>query len=436
MCAEHALLDQWPLVLDLLPDDLERSAQQFGALRRKRAFVQGADLVRLALAYALGQRSLRATATWAEQVGIARVSDVAVLKRLRASAAWLAHLLTQLLLARADARVLSGVPYRLRVFDATTVQRPGSTGTDWRVHVGIDLTTVQIDHLELTDASGGESLTRAPIQPGDLALGDRGLAHRRGIHAVSAAGGAVLVRLNWQNLPLQTPAGQPFDLLGALRTLDQSAVGEFAVQTVPVAPEGIPAIAGRVVALRRDAKAAAEARRRLQAQARKKGKTPSLQTLEAADYLFVFTTVPAAHLAAEWVLALYRFRWQIELVFKRHKSLLQLDALVAKDEALCRTFLYANLLGGLLIETVSGRFLALSPPDPGPAAAAQPLATDPGAGGQPPAGDRHRPAAARVVHRGTPTPPPLSRPTPPPPRPGRLDTPAPSPLSGRAVCLS
>src|SRR5215207_9289307 len=259
MCAEHALLDQWPLVLDLLPDDLERSAQQFGALRRKRAFVQGADLVRLALAYALGQRSLRATATWAEQVGIARVSDVAVLKRLRASAAWLAHLLTQLLLARADARVLSGVgvPYRLRVFDATTVQRPGSTGTDWRVHVGIDLTTVQIDHLELTDASGGESLTRAPIQPGDLALGDRGLAHRRGIHAVSAAGGAVLVRLNWQNLPLQTPAGQPFDLLGALRTLDQSAVGEFAVQTVPVAPEGIPAIAGRVVALRRDAKAAA-----------------------------------------------------------------------------------------------------------------------------------------------------------------------------------
>src|SRR5215207_2739602 len=331
MCAEHALLDQWPLVLDLLPDDLERSAQQFGALRRKRAFVQGADLVRLALAYAVGQRSLRATATWAEQVGIARVSDVAVLKRLRASAAWRAHLLTQLLLARADARVLSGVPYRLRVFDATTVQRPGSTGTDWRVHVGIDLTTVQIDHLELTDASGGESLTRAPIQPGDL--------------------------------PLQTPAGQPFDLLGALRPLDQSAVGEFAVQTVPVAPEGIPAIAGRVVALRRDAKAAAEARRRLQAQARKKGKTPSLQTLEAADYLFVFTTVPAAHLAAEWVLALYRFRWQIELVFKRHKSLLQLYALVAKDEALCRTFLYANLLGGLLIETGSGRFLALYPPD-------------------------------------------------------------------------
>ena len=174
MCADHALLDQWPLVLDRLPDDLERSAQQVGALRRKRAFVPGADLVRLALASALGQRSLRATATWAEQVGSARVSAVAVLKRLRASAAWLAHLLTPLRLARADARVLSGVADRLRVFDATTVQRPGSTGTDWRVHVGIDLATVQIDPLELTDASGGERLTRAPIQPGDLALGDRG----------------------------------------------------------------------------------------------------------------------------------------------------------------------------------------------------------------------------------------------------------------------
>lgn len=128
MCTETALTDDWPL----LPDDLDASAHQCGALRRKRAFRHGADLVRLALASALGQRSLRATATWVEQVGIARVSDVAVLKRLRGSAAWLSHLLAQVVLTRADARALPPIPYRLRVFDATSVQRPGSTGTEWR----------------------------------------------------------------------------------------------------------------------------------------------------------------------------------------------------------------------------------------------------------------------------------------------------------------
>ncbi|SRR6266508_324102 len=428
MTTESYLTDDWPLVLGVLPDNLETSARHFGALTRKRAFVRAADLVRLALAYGLGQRSLRATALWAEQTGIADVSDVAVLKRLRGCAAWLGHLLAQVLLARADARTLPALPYRLRVLDATTVQRPGSTGTDWRVHVGIDLATVQIDHIELTDATGGESLARAPVAPGDLVLGDRGLAHRRGIHAVTAAGGAVLVRFSWQNLPLQRPDGQPLDLLAALRTLDAEAIGDFAVQTAPAPKDGLPAITGRVVAWRKDATTAAAARRRLRAQARKKGKTPSAATLEAAAYVFVFTTVPADQLAAEWVLALYRFRWQIELVFKRHKSLLHLDALVAKTDALGRTFLYANLLGGLLIEELAGRFLALSPPAPRSTPTVEPLAADAGAGGQCPAGARHRPPTARVVCHRAPGPTALPRPTPSPPFPDRLDPASPSPL--------
>ena len=65
MMTTPSLTDEWPLVLALLPADLEQSARHFGALRRQRAFRRGADVVRLALAYALGQRSLRATASWA-----------------------------------------------------------------------------------------------------------------------------------------------------------------------------------------------------------------------------------------------------------------------------------------------------------------------------------------------------------------------------------
>lgn len=428
MTADSYLTDDWPLVLGVLPDDLETSARQFGALTRKRVFARGADLVRLALAYGLGQRSLRATALWAEQTGIAGVSDVAVLKRRRRCAAWLGHLLAQVLLARAAARTLPALPYRLRVMDATTVQRPGRTGTDGRVPVGIDRATVQIDHIAVTDATGGERVARAPVEPGDLVLGDRGVAHRRGIHAVTAAGGAVLVRFRWQNLPRQTPDGQPFDLLAARRILDAEAIGDVAVQTAPAPKDGIPAITGRVVAWRKDATAAAEARRRLLAQARKKGKTPSAATLEAAAYVFVFTTVPADQLAAEWVLALYRFRWQIELVCKRHKRLLHRDALAATTDALGRTCLYANLLGGLLIEELAGRCLALSPPAPRSTATGEPLAADAGAGGQCPAGARHRPPTPRVVRHRAPGSAALPRPTPPPPFPDRLDPASASPL--------
>jgi IS4 transposase len=57
----------------------------------------------------------------------------------------------------------------------------------------------------------------------------------------------------------------------------------------------------------------------------------------------------------------YRFRWQIELAFKRMKSILNLDELPAKDPALARTVLYAKLLAALLVEDFTTHFLAISP---------------------------------------------------------------------------
>ncbi len=48
--------------------------------------------------------------------------------------------------------------------------------------------------------------------------------------------------------------------------------------------------------------------------------------------------------------ALYRLRWQIELAFKRMKSLLHMDRLPAKNADLARVWLHANLLVALLAE--------------------------------------------------------------------------------------
>jgi len=55
------------------------------------------------------------------------------------------------------------------------------------------------------------------------------------------------------------------------------------------------------------------------------------------------------------VLALYRFRWQIELAFKRMKSLAGLDALPAKKPALAQTWIYARLIAVLLAERSAGQ---------------------------------------------------------------------------------
>ena len=367
----EVLEEEWRMLVSMLPSDLERCAQETGAVRRRREVRGGEQLLRLAFAYGWCNLSLRSTALWAQERNLAELSDVALLKRLRGATEFLARLLTEKLAERtqlpslgAGAEATRRRNRRVRLVDATSVCRPGASGTDWRIHLGFDLVGLRIDHAQLTDASGGETLARLPVESGDLVVADRGYSHRRGIVAVVQAGGDLVVRMTWHNVPLLDEQGHSFSILSALRSLAPGELAEFAVQTASDPKQGLPAVRGRLIALAKSPQQAEAARRELRKQAKKKGKTPSAQTLEAAGYVFVFTTVAAEELDAWDVLELYRFRWQVEMAFKRMKGLLALDELAAKDEQLCRSVLLTKLLGALLVEELSGdaiEAVALSP---------------------------------------------------------------------------
>ncbi len=68
--------------------------------------------------------------------------------------------------------------------------------------------------------------------------------------------------------------------------------------------------------------------------------------------MFVFTTVKATRLSAAKVLEFYRGRWQIELVFKRLKSLLALGHLKKVDPAAARSWIHGKLLVAFLVEAL------------------------------------------------------------------------------------
>ena len=61
------------------------------------------------------------------------------------------------------------------------------------------------------------------------------------------------------------------------------------------------------------------------------------------------------------MLEAFRLRWQIELAFKRLKSLLGFDRLPAKGEALARGWLLAHLILALLTEDKFGDVLGFPP---------------------------------------------------------------------------
>lgn len=333
----------WQQIVARIPLDLEMSARTTGALQRRRGIGSAADLLRVVLLYTLIDWSFRVVGAWACARGLADISDVAIRKRVRGTLAWL-QLLVSVTLA-ADPPV-APADVCVRLIDATTAQRPGSTGTDWRLHLRFHLAQATIGGVEVTDAHAGETLARHPSHPDEISVADRGYAHRRGIGAIVAEGGQVVVRANWQNLPLQEDAGQLIDLIGWLRQVPSERAGERTARVVT--PSGTVPV--RVIARRLSQEAADAARRRIRQDAKKHGRIPDRRTLEAAGFLIVVTTLAAEAWSAADVLALYRFRWQIELVFKRLKGILDLDDLRMQDPELAQVYLHGKILAMLLLQ--------------------------------------------------------------------------------------
>jgi hypothetical protein len=340
---------------------LEASARASGALRRKREVKDAASLLRLALGYGACGLSLRGSAAWAEVGAVATLSNVALLKRLRGAADWLGQIVAAILAERLSGSAGSGNERRLRLVDATTLSCPGRRKTDWRVHLGCRLgARPRIEHVELSDGRGSESLGRFRCGPGDVAITDRGYAKAADLAQAQAAGADFIVRMGWNAVRLRTGEGAPFDLFGALAAVPEQGVGEIAVG-IALDRAGKRLLPARLVILSKSSEEAERSRRRARRKSRKQGKTLQSRTLRAAGYVLLLTSLDAASFPASDVLALYRLRWQVEFVFKRLKSLLHLGALPAKDPDLARCWIYAKLIAALLLEDITECFLD-SPP--------------------------------------------------------------------------
>ncbi len=361
-------MDDWEVVCRFLPEGWEDAARAQGALRRARGIPDAATLLRVLLVHLADGCSLQETAVRVRQAHWCTISSVALFKRLQASEQWLRWMAERLW--RAQSAPVPDGRYRIRAVDATTVQEPGSTGTDWRVHYVIDLGNLQCDHFELTDVHGGETFKRIPVTAGDLMLGDRAYGTPPGIAYVASQRADVLIRIALHMFPLYRESGDKISLLRHARGLRVGMVRE-GTAWVHCARRRIP---GRWIAIKRSRQAAESARLRMHRTARRKGRTLSKQALAAADFVFVWTTAPPQELSAEQALALYRVRWQIELAFKRMKSIMGLGHLPKWADASARAWIHGKLLIALLVERLLAEAETVSPWGYQLAAATQPPA--------------------------------------------------------------
>ncbi len=358
------ILDHWPEVSARFPTglDLEATARLRGAFTRAREIKNAETLLRLALAYGGLGMSLRETCAWAEAGGIVSLSDPSLLDRLCKAAPWLGDIVAALIAEQAKVPAGRWAGHRLRALDGTSICQPGADRTTWRLHVGYDLATGQVDQLELTDVHGAENLQRLSYAPGDIALSDRYYARPRDLRPVIDAGADFIVRTGWNSLRLLQPNGEPFDLFAALAAqAEQESEMQVRIhEGVTGAAPPQPLIL-RLVIRRKDPDQAQAEQKRLIKDAKKRAKQPDPRSLEAAKYILLLTSLPVATFPPADILTLYRFRWQIELAFKRFKSLAGLDMLPAKKPELARAWIYARLIVAIIAEQIAGQVPESSP---------------------------------------------------------------------------
>ena len=353
------LAEEWAIITRFLPDDWRELARSTGALQRARQ-VRNADvLLRLVFLYAASGLSLQQASARAANAGLAKLSNVALMKRMRSAGPWLRVLAEAVFAESTRKPSLDPAPAgrRLRIVDATHVRVSGTSGADWRLHYVLGLPTLTCDFAEVTNASGGETYTRIPIEPGDIILGDRGYCHREGVAYVLERGGDVVVRLNANSFPLLDSKGERLDLLATMRSLEEHIPGSWPVRFQAGGKE----YDARLCAVRKSDSAAQLAKERLLKTARRKGRTVREETLELAEYIFVLATPGLDELSATEILELYRARWQIELGFKRLKSLFNAGSAPNHDPEAVRSWIYAKLLAVLLIERLGEESRLFSP---------------------------------------------------------------------------
>ena len=327
---------------------VEASARETGAFLRARAVSCAADLLRLVLAYCLGGMGLRLTSAWASSSGLADLSNVALLKRLRKCGAWMEHLVSALL---SDGQKPAAEGRRLRLLDGTTVPKAGRDAKKnsglWRLHCAFDLPAERFSFIELTDEKGGERLDRTPFAQGDIAIADRGYMHPEPLAHILEQGADVIVRAPWSGARWLGKDGKSFNLLAALTASESTGVLDTPIW---IGRKKAPPLALRLVALQKPPMAAEASRAKARQAAQKKGIAISGGTLAAAGWVILVTSLDAENFSAQRVGELYRARWRIELAFKRLKSLIGLSAPPSQDPETAKTWILAHLLMALLLE--------------------------------------------------------------------------------------
>jgi hypothetical protein len=333
----------WRWIRQLFPRNLDALAKKTDAVTFFRELRSGEILLRLLLLWSLGSMGLRSVGAWAARAGWGTLTEGALRYRFRRCEAFvfelIAHALSKWL------RVERAGGLALRIIDATMVAVPGPSGRSFRLHATYDPALGVMTGLELTDDSQGESTSRAPLGVRDVLIADRGYGRAEELVALSFRVVFWLIRVYLPSVPLWNTRGDRLDRACAQagRAIERAVEIRF----------GGRRVRARLIIAPLPSEAAERARDQVRKRANKKGKKVDEQAELMAGFVTLLTTIDAETASTTSVLNWYRVRWQIELYFKRCKSLLRLHPVLSADDDLQRVRLLVAMLVAVIVDQMN-----------------------------------------------------------------------------------
>ena len=332
------------------PADICRLATENGAFTRSRAVETPVDLLRGVLLYGGLDYSLREVAGNFTQFG-RRISDEAVRKRLCGCEGWLRAMLTEMFQVsgfQVSGKEIEGTGLsRVILIDGTTIQAPGARTSDYRVHLGWEWLDQKIIHSLVTDNRTAESLKLFEWQAGDVVIADAAYATAKQLAVVREKGAEYIVRCAAANIRLFSEDGSRINVAEELKNQEGKLVFSMKVKI----PSETTSQTAYLHAFRLPPEAIEQAHARLRKRSCKKGTKTKAETIYLVGWTLLLTSLDPERIPVETIAKLYRSRWQIEIVIKRLKSILNLDALRAKrGSRLAQVYLLAKIIYALMIE--------------------------------------------------------------------------------------
>lgn len=355
---------EWDALRSFLPDGWEDAARKSGAICRTRKVNSAEELLRVELLHFGEGLSLKETSIVAKEGKISDISSVALYKRARKSGEWL-RWICERMLAGLGTQVTQPEwlgKRRVLAIDGSHISEQGSTGSDWILHYSWEVFGLRNDFFEITPCKEGESALRFTVKAGDIVLADRHYGKAKAFDYITANNGDYVMRLKHKAADYYDANGERVDLIPLLESISTGNILDIILYYKSERKVASPLKPIRICAIRKSAEQVEHEKRATLRSIRKypHKKPIDPNTIKMNEYFVVGTSLQDGFSAAQ-ILNTYKLRWQVEIAFKRLKSIMQLGHLPKTDPESCRAWLYGKMLYALLCYAIVDKGRSFSP---------------------------------------------------------------------------